>query len=300
MARNLSDQGQEVYITAMLVAAIIDVALTVLCFRLGVGWGIGYLVVGTGLFFALAHRLSMLAGASFRHPEAAPSPTPPARPADVPGSPEGPGAGWGPPALAVELRCTDEGYPWAAGWWENQDARNEDGAVTTGADGLAFLCEYDGPGAPRHWEYTWDEVHAAVATKVEDLPALAAHPGLARDVRDYAIVVSCDDPFVGNRAAHRLVLLTSKAHPLTTWRALLADHGVHLLDSTTPGDAPTAEAGASGDTGGDGSPMPVDPAPAMWVAPRAGWRKPEHSVAPGWWQGPDGVWNPPGGGAPDT
>jgi F0F1-type ATP synthase assembly protein I len=59
--KKLTTVGQEVYATLMLVALLIDIALAVLIFSHGVGWGIAYLIAGTWIFFLAAHRLAVLA-----------------------------------------------------------------------------------------------------------------------------------------------------------------------------------------------------------------------------------------------
>ncbi len=289
--KKLTTVGREVYTTLMLVALLIDIAWAVLIFSHGVGWGIAYLIVGTWIFFFVAHRLALLAAAPFSLPEHSggsttggtarvPTAATPALRADPV-----------PQLEVVEPHVLVDGYPWGAGWWEHIDMKPEDGAITAGADGLTFLCEFDDPSVQRQWGYPWDRVHSAVATSVEDLPALAAHPGLARDIRDYVIAVVCDDPFVGPAESHTLVILTSKAHPLPTWKSLFADQGVDVVGPTTERHA---------DDSAIESAMPEDPRPAKWAVPSAGLRKPGPSVAPGWWQSPDGSWNPPGDRSPTT
>ena len=287
--KKLTTVGQEVYATLMLVALLIDIALAVLIFSHGVGWGIAYLITGTWIFFLVAHRLAVLASAPFSLPEDRGGST--ARgTARVPPVPTpAPRIDPDPHLDVAEPHVPVNGYPWGAGWWERIDREHEDGAITTGAYGLTFLCEYDDPSVQRQWEYSWDRVHSAVATRVEDLPALAAHPGLARDIRDYAIAVVCDDPFVGPAGSHTLVILTSKAHPLQAWKSLFADQGVDLVGPVTEPHADDSDIESA---------MPEDPRPATWAVPSAGLRKPVPSAAPGWWQSPDGSWNPPGDRSP--
>jgi hypothetical protein len=282
--------GEEVYATVMLVAVLIDIALTVLLFSRSVGWGIAYLVVGTGIFFIVAHRLAMLAVGPHLLPETGYVAKASTRSAAVPATATAaPRADPCPVPQVAEPHFTEEGYPWGAGWWENADMKHEDGAVTTGSNGIAFLCERDDSEVLRQWEYAWDRVKSAVASRIEDMPALARHPGLARDIRDYAITISCDHPLVGLSESHRLVILASRAHPLGAWKTLLSDHGVRLVDPTTESDTGTPDHDPA---------MPEDPRPATWAIPSAGLREHEHAVAPGWWQSPDGVWNPPGDGSP--
>ncbi len=189
-----------------------------------------------------------------------------------------------------ELHFIDDGYPWGVGWWENALMSGEDGAITTGRDGLAFFSGYDAPEVQRQWDYSWDHVNSAVVTKVDDLPALTAHPDLSRDVLDYAIIVGCDDPLSGVSESHLLVILMSKSHPLDAWKTLFADHQIKLIDTTesAPGTPENDPA------------MPEDPQPAKWAVPSAGLREPEPTAAPGWWRSPDGIWNPPEGGSPNT
>ncbi len=289
--KKLTTVGQEVYTTLMLVALLIDLALAVLMFSHGVGWGIAYLAVGTWIFVLVAHRLALLAAAPFSLPEDTGRSTTGGTARVPTAATPAPRVDPGPHLDVAEPHVPAGGYPWGAGWWDHADIEQEDGAVSAGADGLTFLCEYDDPSAQRQWTYPWDRVRSAVATRVEDLPALAAHPGLARDIRDHVITVVCDDPFVGLAGSHTLVILTSNAHPLNAWESLFTDQGVEVARPMTEhhgGDSPIESA------------VLEDPRPAKWAVPSAGLRQPEPSVAPGWWQSPDGSWNPPGDRSPTT
>jgi hypothetical protein len=202
-----------IYAMVMVAAAVVDVLLVVWLFtRVEPRWGIMFLLLGAWMIPVVAH----VVGQAFSG-----SPSVVHRPGQV----------------RRAMDWVDPDLPWGRGWVDGTVLGSAEGVFNTGLLGLSLFLPVD-EEAPfqEGLRIPWERVEWAEFASHSRVMA-SAHPQLADQGMDGAVVGRFRDPPGAGSEAQTFVVLLSDDCPRAAWEHLFVHAGVHVRiedDSSEP------------------------------------------------------------------